>query len=437
MSAQTPLHETRLRSATAQLWLNPHCGRPGSAPTPACAATLAAAEARLTRFAPVLQQLFPELKSSQGIIESPLLTSHQLEHACPVGGQLLFKADHALPVAGSIKARGGIHEVLCFAESLAFEHKILANTGDNYSALLSDAAIELFQRHTIAVGSTGNLGLSVGIMAAALGFKAVVHMSSHAKAWKKQRLRDRGVEVVEHPADYSAAVAAGRATADADPLAYFVDDENSPQLFMGYAVAALRLQRQLAEQGIAVDAQHPLFVYLPAGVGGAPGGISFGLKQCFGEHVHCFFAEPVQAPCMLIGLAGAAGSSPKSVYDFGLHIDTDADGLAVGTASQHVCDTVRDLVSGVYTATDAQLYEQLLKLYQQEQLEIEPSSAIALLGPQMLNSAEGAQYIEHCNLGPHMHRAHHIAWLTGGSFVPAQEHARYRAKAGQQTPNPD
>lgn len=416
-----------IKAATPLLWLNPRLGDPNAAPAVVNENELHEAEARLSRFAPLLTQLFPELVPSKGLIESPLLPALTLNAKInPVGGQLWLKADHALPVAGSIKARGGIHEVLCFAESLALEHGLLQGVDDDYQALTSPAATALFAQYTVAVGSTGNLGLSIGIIGAALGFKAIVHMSTDAKEWKKSRLRDRGVTVVEHDADYGAAVAAGRASAQADPKAYFVDDENSSKLFMGYAVAALRLQQQLQKQGIQVDAQHPLFVYLPAGVGGAPGGITYGLKQCFGEHVHCFFAEPTQAPCLLLGYASPAGQEPTSVYDFGLQIDTDADGLAVGTAAQWVCDATRDLVSGVYTATDKQLYHKLRLLYETLSIEVEPSAAIACLGPEMLATDSGKRYISQHNLESSLEQANHIAWLTGGSFVPATEHQKYR-----------
>ena len=82
---------------------------------------------------------------------------------------------------------------------------------------------------------------------------------------KKDLLRSRGVEVLEYESDYSSAVAQGRKLSDADPMSYFVDDEKSVNLFLGYAVAAGRLQKQMEEQGITVDAQHPLIVWATGG----------------------------------------------------------------------------------------------------------------------------------------------------------------------------
>jgi D-serine dehydratase len=214
-------------------------------------------------------------------------------------------------------------------------------------------------------------------------------MSSDAKEWKKQRLRNFGVRVIEHASDYSAAVAAGRADTEANPCGYFVDDENSPRLFYGYAVAALRLRDQLAAAAIPVDAEHPLMVYIPCGVGGAPGGICFGLKQIFGDAVHCFFAEPAQAPCVLLGVQDP---SIPSVYDIGLSCRTEADGLAVGLASEWVCTRIRTLLAGVYTVTDESLYRDLYRLQSTEQIAIEPSAAAGIQGPARLLN-DGADYL--------------------------------------------
>ena len=432
----TPLGQA-LSTGSPLLWLNPRyqadsCGLKSGFGL----SDIQQAEQRLQRFAPLLKSLFPELQESQGLIESALLpaTELQQQHYPGLPGRLMIKGDHALPVAGSIKARGGIHEVLCHAEHLAQQHGIISGPDDDYLKLLSPGAKALFREHEIAVSSTGNLGLSIGIISAALGFKAVVHMSIEAKQWKKQRLRDRGVTVVEHREDYSAAVAAGRAASNADANSYFVDDENSPRLFLGYAVAALRLQQQLLEQQISVDAEHPLFVYIPCGVGGAPGGINFGLKQVFGPHVHCFFAEPVQAPCVLIGMQADEKDEPESVYQVGLSVDTEADGLAVSLASAWVCSVIEPLLSGVFTVTDAELFRHLYHLYQHQGIEIEPSAAAGFSGPDWLTStATGKDYLRQQQLQPLMHNATHLLWTTGGLFVPAEEMQKFQQRGAALT----
>ncbi|NML17938.1 D-serine ammonia-lyase [Azohydromonas caseinilytica] len=392
--------------------------------------------ARWRRFAPLLARLFPELQVRDGVIESELLPVPRLQRALGIPqdfGTLLVKADHGLPVAGSVKARGGIHEVLEHAEGLALRHGLLALDGD-YRVLAEPAARALFARHQVAVGSTGNLGLAIGVMASALGFRAVVHMSADAKEWKKARLRARGVEVVEHAGDYAEAVAAGRRAALSDPACHFVDDERSRSLFLGYAAAAPHLARQLAALGRRVDAQHPLFVYLPCGVGGAPGGIAFGLAQLFGPHVHCFFAEPTRSPCFLLQmLAGTPGfeflGDQPSVYDVGLDNRTEADGLAVPCASELAAEVAGPLLGGVYTVEDETLFRLLHAAAVSEELHIEPSAAAGFSGPAMLrDTAAGQAYLERHGLQAHMAAATHIAWTTGGLFVPQDEYARFLAR---------
>lgn len=84
---------------------------------------------------------------------------------------------------------------------------------------------------------------------------------------EKALLREKGATVVEYEADYSVAVEQGRQEAELDPMCHFIDDENSKDLFAGYAVAAMRLKGQLENMNVAVNATYPLFVYLPCGVG--------------------------------------------------------------------------------------------------------------------------------------------------------------------------
>ena len=273
-----------LREETELVWINPDrtTWAEGAKQIDLTMADVDDAEARLERFAPFIMKCFPETREKGGIIESVLTPVPQLQrrlnekYGSRLDGKLLLKQDSHLAIAGSVKARGGIYEVLKHTEDLAMEHGLLSGMEDDYAKLAAPEARAFFSQYTVQVGSTGNLGMSIGIMSAAVGFQVIVHMSADAKQWKKDLLRQHGVTVMEYSSDYSEAVKQGRASSDANPKSYFVDDENSRNLFLGYAVAAKRLVGQLQALDVTVDDQHPLFVYIPCGGGGAPGGITSG-----------------------------------------------------------------------------------------------------------------------------------------------------------------
>lgn len=414
-----------LRSMKETCWKNPKRKNVDEAIN-RCSLTITdvkdAAE-RLDRFAAYFRVAFPETLALNGIVESPLKeiprmkVALQEENDVTIFGSMWLKMDSHLPVSGSIKARGGVYEVLKTAEEIALSHGLLC-IDDDYSVFDSPAFRKLFSTYSIAVGSTGNLGLSIGIISAKLGFRVMVHMSADARQWKKDLLRSKGVQVIEYESDYSEAVKQGRMLAETDPMCHFVDDENSKTLFLGYAVAALRLQEQFRQAGITVDKDNPLFVYLPCGVGGGPGGVAFGLKLVFGDMVHCFFAEPTHACCMILGMSTGLHNE-ISVQEIGIDSHTVADGLAVGRASGFVGRLMEPFLEGCYTLTDDRMFRMLTQLADTEGIYLEPSALAGMYGPVLIEKA--LEFDEYRNIG----KGTHLVWATGGSMVPEEEMQKY------------
>lgn len=371
----------------------------------------------MEKYAPVIAKIFPQTADTEGRIYSPLTEIDNFKKLresiskAVIPGRLFLKCDHALPVAGSIKARGGFFEVLQFAHKLSVQHGVIE---DHEAAdFTSPACKALFEQYTIGVGSTGNLGLSIGIISARLGFQVKVYMSRDAKAWKKELLRQHNAKVIESDGDFGVAIAAGRKETLSNPYGYFVDDENSSQLFLGYSLAAFEVKAQLEAAGIVIDKNHPLFLYQPCGVGGSPGGVLFGLKMLYGDAVHSFFAEPTHAPAVLIGLI-TEKREKVSVHDFGIDNLTEADGLAVGRPSAFASGIIKKLVSGIYTLEDATLFELLQELYETEKIFVEPSATAGLIGPERVLQTG---YLTEHKIAPE--HVTHLAWSTGGDLVPA------------------
>jgi len=360
------------------------------------------AERRMLRFAPLIAKLFP--KTDDGVIESPFKQISGMKKLLfpNMKGSLYMKMDSHLEVAGSIKARGGIYEVMKVTEDLLIKNDMLSKDED-YTKISESKIKDFLAGYTMSVASTGNLGLSIGIMSAALGYKARVHMSRDAKQWKKDRLAENGVAVIEHAGDFTYAAMMARQEAEKEDAIHFVDDERSINLFVGYSVAAMRIKNDLTANNITPTKSKPLHLYLPCGVGGAPGGITFGFKHVFGSSVKCYFAEPVTSPSMLLSVM-TEKYGDLNVNDYGLDNITDLDGLAVASPSDFVSPMMKYLCDGFYTVRDDDMFRLLYILKETENIKIEPSAAAGISGLEITENTDSDGY--------------HIVWTTGGLFVP-------------------
>ena len=117
---------------------------------------------------------------------------------------------------------------------------------------------------------------------------------------------------------------------------------------------------------------------------------------------------------MLLGML-TGRHDDVSVYEIGLKVRTEADGLAVARPSRFVGLLMHGLLSGCYTVTDEQLFELLAELADTEGMEVEPSAAAGLAGPAfLLASAAGKGYLQRHHLSPgQLMRYHteHLNWL--------------------------
>ncbi len=338
---------------------------------------------RFERFARFFMEAFDEI-DSKDYYKSALKKSE-------LGCEVYLKLDSQLKVAHSVKARGGFNEVMSKVEEVLTQKGVM----ENLDTLSLDDIRRIMSEYTIEVSSTGNLGLSIGLCAKAFGFKAKVHMSRDAKEWKKKLLREAGAEVVEYESDYTYAVKMGRLSASKNPMSYFVDDEMSEKLFLGYAASIFEVADEVSLSAMHISREEPLHVFLPCGVGGAPGGIAFALRSFFKDMVRIYFVEPTEYPCMLYSYVSGEA---KSVNEIGLGGISVADGLACSAPSKLVFPMLDALVDGFFTFNDESILLAKKRIYDMDHEVVEPSSAAALLAYEKLSKPKNS-----------------ILWMTGSN----------------------
>lgn len=203
-----------------------------------------AAQNRYMRFLPYVALAFPETAEKKGVIESPL---EELSCRSGAGERIFLKDDSRLPIAGSAAGRGCFHELMVLAEKHLQENRMLL-PNENYAKIGSDTFRSFFGQYSISI--TGD------------------HETLYASEIFARRL---GYRIAEH----------------GDPNSHLIGSPESEALFWGYATAAVRLAVQLSKAGVETDEKHPLRVFLPLTDEAAAGGIIYGLRQKYGDAVHC------------------------------------------------------------------------------------------------------------------------------------------------------
>ena len=90
-----------------------------------------------------------------------------------------------------------------------------------------------------------------------------------------------------------------------------------------------------------------------------------------------------------------------------------------------VGETVKAIVSGGFTVSDAHLFTDFHALHETERLFVEPSACAGFAGAVELSKM--TDYLESSGLGAHWENAAHIVWATGGALVPEGEREKYLA----------
>lgn len=359
--------------------------------------------------------LFAKLFSGTGgLVRSPLdsmghfMEALTLQDGIKHPANVWMKRDDLLPVCGSVKARGGFFEIVKLALAIAEEAGLPPDA--DAIEILAPKYRSIYAQHRILCGSTGNLGLSIGLMSSLLGFEAEIHMSNHAKEWKKNLLRERGVKVVEHDGSYADALKVARANAAKDPMCHFVDDENSKDLLLGYAMAGAELAMQLYDAGTLVNERTPLYVYIPCGVGSMPAGLISGLTNVFKGAVIPVICEPKSDPALT--LASLMDDPEADSAAMGIDAATIADGLAVTKPGSLAYPIIKKNAKFFVLATDNDMLYWLYRLHHNLGWKLEPSALAGMVGFDVLTR-------EKCHRN--FLSANHVIWATGGSLAPASE----------------
>lgn len=240
---------------------------------------------------------------------------------------LLVKAEH-LQRTGSFKARGAANAILCL------------------------------QATELVTGSSGNHGIAVASLGAALGLDTTVVMAAGSQPDKAAALSRLGARLVPVAGGVAERERCARQLA-ASTGAVLLPSSDHPLVVAGAATVGLEILQDHPETEV---------IFVPAGGGGMLAGV-------------CLAAESLSSPVRIIGVEPAACPRYARSLAAGQPVelpppDTIADGLRGQRPGEVPLPIIRRRVDELTVVTDDQI-RQAVEVLRRAGIEAEPSGAVA------------------------------------------------------------
>jgi threonine dehydratase len=299
-----------------------------------------------------------------------------------IGWQL--ERDLELSHAAAVQTRARIADFVRVTPVLALEEaadgvtralklELLQRTG-SFKVRGAAAALSAGERpRAVVAASTGNHGLAVAAVAAALGLPCRVFVPATAAPAKLARLRAAaGVEVVEVEGDPLLAELAARDAAAGEPGTLLVPPYNDANVVLGQATLGLELLDQLET---APDA-----LFAAVGGGGLISGIALAVRARWPgcRIVGCLpAASPAMASAVAAGRVVVAPLEPTLS-------DATAGGIEDGAITVAICAALVDEFARV---SEEEIAAAMRAALLEHSLAIEGASAVALAASLRARSA--------------------------------------------------
>ena len=209
--------------------------------------------------------------------------------------------------------------------------------------------------------SAGNHAQGVALAASLCGLASTIFMPANASLPKVEATRSYGARVELHGETVSEAIEAARQFVAAHDGTYYVPPFDDPWVIAGQGTVGLELAKEATDVEV---------VMVPCGGGGLLAGVAAGLRAG-GSTARVVGVEAAGAAPMVAAL------SAGSPVELG-HVETMADGIAVGSVSDLTLEHARRLVDEVVTVSEEAISQAVLLLLERCKWVVEPAGAVGL-----------------------------------------------------------